>query len=431
MILIDPSSLKGARAYFTSFDRHIVKKSADEMILRKNIERDLKILFLIKGTVVSAASNLTSTTFAYEFLKENPILLQENLLIPALRKDKTSPLYYLERVKNVSKEKFLEMRHFYEEYYTHAVSWELQDNSDWFRIQFLEGLSNKDSVLRMNLEGLSHQQLETTLLRISSVEVLDKSLIEEIAEGLPVHEGNIIRHFRDLLYQISGARVVNCESVLPQENYIDYSISDIKNRETILSDTQIFWKIFLELFFETINKPKLPIEVLDLLSFEDLNQIRKPLLETDFMEEYEQVVQRAVQKNSDINSSEFLLSLEELLSIRERLITSYRQIFENELGTVLQRKGVSKSDLIKTNFNVALQYNPMDSSLSLEGAICGLMNSPTDFTTPSLVRQYDRQLRVKVEGTEDFLRTGSFQYEARFVDMIKLLFDRINSRTFS
>ena len=81
-----------------------------------------------------------------------------------------------------------------------------------------------------------------------------------------------------------GARVVNCESALPQENYIDYDLSDLTQKRTRLSEDQILSKLFRELVFDSLQKRFLPVDMLDLLSFEDILKIRKPLLGSVFQE---------------------------------------------------------------------------------------------------------------------------------------------------
>ena len=74
---IDPADFKGLRAYFTDF-------KSDKEEYRREVERRLKILLLTKNIIVCAASHLTHP-FAYGLFKDNPILLEGNMLIPALR----------------------------------------------------------------------------------------------------------------------------------------------------------------------------------------------------------------------------------------------------------------------------------------------------------------------------------------------------------
>jgi len=93
---ISPNKLNGPRAYFTDFDHEIIKRTKNKKLLEKNIERKLKVLLLTKSNIVCAASHLKSD-FAYKFFKKNNILLEENLIYPALRNDVENIEYYLKR----------------------------------------------------------------------------------------------------------------------------------------------------------------------------------------------------------------------------------------------------------------------------------------------------------------------------------------------
>lgn len=430
---IEANSLSGARAYFTGFDRHIIRKlNRSDAVLRKDIERDLKMLLLTKQQLVSGASTLTSTEFAYDLLRENPVLLSNNLILPALEAQKDSPLYYLDRAKeDVSAEKLLQMRAFYERMYTDAVRWKLDDNAGWFKQKFIAGLTDTKGVLLRNLSKISKKELALITDKITSAEVLDKPLIEEVAIGLPAAEAEALRNFRDLLYQMSGARVVNCESILPQENYTDYSLADMSNRKTILSEGQIFWKLFIELFFETINKPKLPVQILDLLTFEDVVEIRKPLLQSSFTEDYNAVIRAAVQNTDRLEPKQLLMSMEELLSIRERLVVSFSDIFDRQIGSYLKKKKVSDQKLIKSDFNANPQYRPQVAKLELADSISSLLNSPTDLLTARAVSQYDLEVKGKLTLSRQLIRKTSMDKETAFLDMIKLLADRLNGQQIS
>ena len=84
---INPNSLYGPRAYFTDIDEKIVRFKLDRNAYRREVERRLKILLIIKNTIVCAASHLAHE-FAYTFFRSNPILLEKKIVIPALRRDK-------------------------------------------------------------------------------------------------------------------------------------------------------------------------------------------------------------------------------------------------------------------------------------------------------------------------------------------------------
>ena len=142
---IEASDFKGPRAYFTNFDHRIVSRSPDTALLRRNVERRLKILLLTKHTVVCAASHLTSE-FAYSLFRDNPILLEEELIVPALRRDRRdmADVFSGKDVPVISSSQSKEMIAFYENNLRKVVSWDLFDNSFWFRNNFLQQLLYKN-----------------------------------------------------------------------------------------------------------------------------------------------------------------------------------------------------------------------------------------------------------------------------------------------
>ena len=281
---IESKDLRGANAYFTNFDNRIVKSATDIEILERSIERNLKVLLLTKNNIVCAASHLVNP-ITYKLLSSNPILLKEAMIIPAFRKDKENISELFEK-KEINKERKIKYIEFYDESISKTVLWELQENSTWFRDTFIQGLSSENSVIRRNLKHLKKQEIEDLLLKIKDYKILDRGTIDQLTLHFDMHSQTILRNYRELVYHMSGARVVNCESTLPQENYIDYSFTDFKKQRTQLSELQIFWKIYIELVLEMLNRYKLPIDALDSLSFEDIHSLRQPILNSNFIEKY-------------------------------------------------------------------------------------------------------------------------------------------------
>ena len=89
MIIIDPyrgNDFLGARSYCSSIDVPLFEKAKSngtEVNFKKHIEREWKVLLLTKNIVVTGASAMISE-FGYQLFSEYPILLQENLILPAV-----------------------------------------------------------------------------------------------------------------------------------------------------------------------------------------------------------------------------------------------------------------------------------------------------------------------------------------------------------
>lgn len=70
--------------------------------------------------------------------------------------------------------------------------------------------------------------------------------------------------------------MVNCESALPQENYIDYDLADLEQKRVRLTEEQVLWKLLVELILDSLQRAVIPVEMLDRLSFADVMKIRQP-----------------------------------------------------------------------------------------------------------------------------------------------------------
>jgi|AntAceMinimDraft_17_1070374.scaffolds.fasta_scaffold08201_1 hypothetical protein len=333
-----PNTFLGPRAYFTSFDYRIVKRTSNLDRLRTEVERKLKILLLLKSKIVCAASHLTSE-FTYNIFKDNPYLINQGYILPAFRADKTdiSELFVKKRLKN--KDSVIK---FYRDNIKQTVKWDLVDNSAWFKNQFVMELKDENSLIKRQLKNVSNDEIQNIINEIESVDIFSRELIDSIAKNFTRNDRALLLNFRDLIYHMSGARVVNCESALPQENYIDYDLADLSHNRTKLSDEQILWKLYFEMALETLHKKMIPIEILDILSFQDILTIRKPLLEAGFQERYDSLINKII-LGMQSQSSKLLFNINELEQIRIKLKETFDIIFEEELSQF--QKKLVKSDI--------------------------------------------------------------------------------------
>lgn len=347
---IDPVDFQGPKAYFTDFDYKIVRYKHNKEAYRREVERRLKIILLTKNTVVCAASHLAHE-FAYNFFKDNPILLNEKMILPALRRDIEHITDYLEEstpggyplaqdlgITSYLKER---MADFYKDHVNNVVDWELIENAAWFRKNLLKALNNDNSVIRRNLTDLPNGKLHILINEIEKNEILIRELILKNISTWKSKEQKTLLNFINLVYHMSGARVVNCESALPQENYIDYHLTDFSEHRVMLSDTQVFLKIFFELAFETLNKNTFPVELLDILSFEDIFYLRKPLENISFCRKYDDLIKTCVEvtRDSETNSDMVVYdNIEKPLEILVQISNTFEEVFKQELPEFLKKK---------------------------------------------------------------------------------------------
>lgn len=443
---IDPINFQGPRAYFTDFDYKIVRFKSHKEVYRREVERRLKIILLTKNTVVCAASHLTHE-FAYNLFKDNPILLTESMILPALRRDIEHITDYLEErtpgeyplaqdlgIKSYLKEN---MKDFYRDHVNNVVDWELIENTAWFRENLLKALNNDNSVIRRNLTNLPKGKLAFLIDEIKRNDILTRELILKNISTWPPSEQKTLLNFVNLVYHMSGARVVRCESNLPQENYIDYSLADISKHRIILSETQIFWKIFLELAFETMLKRAIPIELLDTLTFEDIFYVRKPIQKSSFREKYDEMIQKGVQAVERNNPDELLYDINELLQIKDRVSKGFEEVFETELHEVLKNKHVERVKRTgKSTLSLGLGLagfipgvSEITNAISLLSSSRELIvNLNQDFRGQQEIEDYQIYLKRKEKALHDRIKRSSFSRKSELLSVVNLLTESIATK---
>jgi hypothetical protein len=263
------------------------------------------------------------------------------------------------------------MVQFYHENVKQVIRWEHSKNSDWFKETLIKDLDNKGSVLRNNLSKVNSNIITDISTKVKETQKLSRQTLELAITKLDNNNKFIFRNYRELLYNISGARIVNCESSLPQENYIDYSLANLTDRKIVLSEVQIFKKLLLESTFESIRSKPLNIEVLDYLSFTDIIELRKIIDNTEFKDYYDKLINSSI--NSIASQSEdSLLNFEELFSIRENLQKNFKDKIDNEIDGFFKKLKQKKKITNRLNFGKG--------TFSIGLGIAGLFN-----TIPSLI----------------------------------------------
>jgi hypothetical protein len=428
---INPSSFSGPRAYFTDFDHRIVTRTSNLQTLKRKGERKLKALLLLKGQIVCAASHL-ATRFAYEFFEINPILLTSGAIIPAFRSDKTDLSELFARKRFKEKDSAIQ---FYKDSIQKTVNWNLDDNSMWFRDRFLSDLEDEQSVLRSHISDTYQGILSNLASEIRNGALLGRELIDRLAKDLPRSEKRLLQNYRELLYHMSGARVVNCESALPQENYIDYDLADIKQRRVRLSEEQILSKLFIELIFDSLQRSMLPVELLDLLSFEDIIAIRQPLMSSSFQTKYDQLIKKVVDTYSP--DTHKILNIDELEKIRNDLSNTFDEILQKELPRFLKKKAfVQTKQLVSVSSSVALGLAGAVPGVGLvASAISVLKDTPAlcvnigqTYQSMKSISNLDRYYQNKQRLLQKEIEESDISDKATFYEMVDLMLQVISKR---
>ncbi len=140
----------------------------------------------------------------------------------------------------------------------------------------------------------------------------------------------IVCEYADFLYYLTGAKAVCSEGLLPQENILDFSLSDLAGGHTRLSDSVVFFKMFVDLV-KNATHTYFPMDILDALSIEDILDLHYIAVEDGFVEKYN-AIQKKTKDGLAIHDPERLvLLMEELEEYERQLQNEYRISIEKEL----------------------------------------------------------------------------------------------------
>lgn len=189
-----------------------------------------------------------------KILIENPILLDKGILKPALREGRSS-------IEEVTADPA--MKSFLKDRDITAVSWRQEQGESWFKERLCHELLDANSAICAAIRTSSPTFNARPLVdELMVTEQPIQDVVEHYAGLLESGGKTALQNFRALLYHMSGARVVQCESFLPQENLIDYDFTSLKGRQK-LSEEVVLIKVFVEQALKTLNRRSIPIEVLD------------------------------------------------------------------------------------------------------------------------------------------------------------------------
>jgi len=349
IIQLNAMELVGPRSFFTDLDPNDPTYAPEQVMLK------LKLQILTKEKIVIAASSLFSDTGYELFSREQGLIdtLEQGIVVPAIRNEFKNPSDFFQRYKY--KNCSTASKTFFIRHVTHSVPWDLKENSSWFQRIFYEHLNDPQSLLRQKTsmtesmaqdflvsleEEIKKSQDDYKYLRREYVYAVAKRYSEEIHAYMS--------NYANLVYRISGSRVVNSESHFPQSNLTKLGVTD---GDKIVSDDSIFWDIYVETVISFLNSAiKLTPERLMKLSVFDILKIRKSLVDSYFSEEYDNIVRKAkstvnihdpqklILKQSEINAAAWSLKRQFAEKIFDELRLKDTAIQENalwQLGNVL------------------------------------------------------------------------------------------------
>lgn len=416
MQYINPQSLNGARIYFTGFDHkaYAFGKSKEEKL--KIIEKTLKVMLLTKNKIVFGASHLKSD-LAKEFINKNPEIFEKSLVIPALRNEYSGDL------SRVVGDLTLDLSIF-----TSYIGWDLQENTQWFKKKILEGFENERSILRLNLRNTAKQNINKIVTILKEKEYFDREVSENIIPKLiDKRDFLAFRKYQSLVYNLSGARVVNCQSALDQENMLfDYSLSDIKNRKIFLSEVEVFHRIFIDQVFKILEREK--IDFFSKLSFKDIIDLREKIENSNFILKYNSIIEKStnlIQKQDYID----FYSCSEIIELAESIRKEFYEQIDKDAENYVMNKEVQEQEhailtpitkLIFSFTSLGTIQNFIDNTKNIIFAINGIYNYIFSKQEVEYKKLFFKQQQ---EIAKSIINKTNPELTTSFIDIFKLLQD--------
>ena len=287
-----------------------------------------------------------------------------------------------------------------------VIKWDVHSTSQWFKQRLLQDLQDERSVLRFNLSAVPPSLIADISSHIHELASPSRGEIYNIAKS----SGDKILWTRlcdytDFIYYLSGARAVNSEGILPQENLTDFSITDLVRGKTKLSEYEIFYRIFVSIIKDNTQK-FFPIEILDMLTFEDITELRKTLLHSDFVDKYNRLLEKTKQRVEITDTEQPILNVDELSQFENELQLIFTDAVVAEVYQMkridLQKRGLK----VLTNIGSLLTfYGTIDSVTQLTANVLSLSLSLFGFNTQ--IRQTERRIQQNLQVIEKLVDRSS------------------------
>lgn len=344
-----PEQLNANRVYFTEFDRVTYSQVAwsedDVKEIVRVLKRKVKLLSLTKGHVVIATSHLLESELARELILPYPELISEQIIVPALRSDYSSCAALLEAKQHTGEQGERELYMGVEQQEmaqlidasAMTVRWSPDETSGWFKSRLIADLRDSNSLVSIHLRNKGLSVPEIICREVEEIPSLNRGFIYQSTQrhgNLAFRE--IVNAYADFLYYLSGAKAVQSEGVLPQENIIDFSFTDLEHKTVSLSEHEIFFKIFMDTV-KTATSTHFPIDFLDALSIDEAVELHHIANDEHFIHKYNLIQQRTKEGLTLADPERFVLLMDELLIYEQELHDQYLRVIESELPNRLRQ----------------------------------------------------------------------------------------------
>ncbi|MBK7106644.1 MAG: hypothetical protein IPH62_15325 [Ignavibacteriae bacterium] len=434
---VKPEELFKHRVFFTEFDRithsDLFMNSDSKLIQIIQIERKLKLYILTKAHIVIATSQLLESPIAHEIIFNNPNLLKSETIIPSLRVEYKDASDFLVWKREEAASNKNNTYHFSQteeiakiiDTQGKAVRWALDDMSIWFKERLVGDLRNEKSLVRSSMreKGLLYDEHLTN--ELSLIEGLSRGKVIDVLKKTKNNEYiDFMSYYSDFIYYLSGARTTDSEGVLPQENLIDFSLSELLGRKTKLSDNEIFFKIFLDIV-KAKTSTIFPIDFLDAISISDAIELRQIALSKNFIDKYNEIQLKTKKALLISDPEKLVLLLNELDEFEESLFIEFSQALDHELPTRLkEKKQRATGNILHSIASIFLPFYSPESYKDI--TISGLRLLGKE----KAAKKVDEKIRQGMFACEKLLENTSILEKQIFLDFVDEMKKKYSSKMF-
>lgn len=394
-----PNEINNSRVYLADFDRVTYSQVAwteedvDELIL--NYQRKIKLLLLVKGHVIIPLPHLTESELAREVIGNSPDLFSCGAVLPTLPPKIDSAQDFLQfQIESLKESNAClyrgsepqEMAALMDET-AHFVRWEDRQSMDWFRQRLLADMQDPLSLLRLTFQARKLKLPRKTIRRLEKIENFARTDVYLAAKEIgDLPRWELLSTYADFLYYLGDALSVESEGLLPQENLLDFSLSDLVDGKTRLNEFEVFTKVFIDTV-KAVTSTHFPADFLDTLSIADAIELHTIAMQNEFIDKYHSI-QKITKDGLTLHDPERLvLTLTELETYEQELQQQFETALQRELPSHLrEHRALTVGDMLHTIATLVIPfYGNIDAAREL--LISGLAVIGRDDVTKRVSRK--------------------------------------------
>lgn len=376
------------RAYFTRFDRATFANADwhEEDLNRHeaDLALELKLLALLKGRVVVAASHLLESELARTLILKHPEVISDGIIIPALRDDCPTVGAFLDLKLNSAERavyrrpEVRDVQQIIDNASVDRALWSSQRTMAWFHHRLCTDIAQPFSVLRSQMPTVSQETADVLQQRLGGLEDVSRQAVLGVAREVLGSPSVPYTEYVDFLYYLSGAIAVRAEGVLPQENLVRFDVATDEHARERLSDMEIFYRVFMRIVREHTRRA-LPREVLGELSFEDIAALRRSSLHLDFVKKYQGTLEQAKERTTISDPEQLVLRAQEMEALEWELFCLFTDTIAHEVREKVKgRREKEALELLGSVTSVVPVYHSAKIAIELTSSALGFA-APENF----------------------------------------------------